>query len=373
MSRAEEFAKRKRKQAQQAERAGFWPELCRRIAAGEVIPIISNAVFIDPIFDIDGAQILGISRGEELPFDWSIEEQLADTWAKIVEFPLAEQHWMPRVALYDRVVNSQDNRHAKTRYLHFLKEFLLDLAKDDPQLNGSEIIADLQADINALSFSDIVIELGYPRAVSGWTDPIQRLAKLHLPIYITTSYFDFLERAIKADGRSPRTQICFWSKAPINLEKEHVTEYDFVPTPREPLVYHIFGLEKYPESLVLNEDDYLDFLASISQDVGQDNPILPFYLRQALTQSSLILLGYRLRDWDFRVLFRGIIGTMPFGLRQFSLAIQLDPRKQRQIVSARQVMDYLEQYFGSSNFSVEWETSHDFIENLWTTWQQWQR
>ena len=34
--------------------ANTWPELCRRIDAGQVIPIISNSVFNDHIFDMDG-------------------------------------------------------------------------------------------------------------------------------------------------------------------------------------------------------------------------------------------------------------------------------------------------------------------------------
>jgi hypothetical protein len=371
MSRLKARAERRRKESKNQEQSGFWPELCRRVEAGQVIPIISNSVFNDQIFDIDADQILGISPREKNPTGWSIEEQLADAWAAEIGFPLSEQHWLPRVALFDRVVNSTDDRASKTRYLTWLKDSLLFLAEDDEEID-TETIAELRDELEQMSFSDIAVELGYPKPVRGYSNPLTTLAKLKLPIYVTTSPFDFLERAIIADHRQPRTQICFWAQEPINfLDDLHKTDYDFKPTPENPLVYHIFGLEAYPESMVLNEDDYLDFLAKISMDMNQDRPILPLYLRKAITKSSLILLGYRLRDWDFRVMFRGLIHSTPSSLRKFNLAIQLNPENQNQAVSADQIRDYLEKYFGDSDFTVEWNSPHGFMDTLWEAWQQW--
>ena len=39
----------------------------------------------------------------------------------------------------------------------------------------------------------------------------------------------------------------------------------FVPTPANPLVYHLHGHLEMPQSLVLTEDDYLEFLVRISR------------------------------------------------------------------------------------------------------------
>jgi hypothetical protein len=352
MSRLKQKAERRRQEAQNQEQVGFWPELCRRIDAGQVIPIISNSVFNDHIFDMDGDGILGISSGDENPQGWSIEEQLADAWAYEVRFPLTEQHWLPRVALFDRVVNSRDDLDGKTRYLDWLKDSLLTLAEDDEEVDP-DTLEELRDDLQQNSFADIAVELGYPRPVQGIADPLALMARLKLPIYITTSPFDFLERAIMAERRQPRTQVCFWSEEPVTyLDAEHKTDYDFTPTAENPLVYHLFGLEAYPESMVLNEDDYLDFLAKISKDMVQKRPLLPLYLRKAITQSSLILLGYRLRDWDFRVMYRGLIN-------------------QNRAASAEQICTYLEKYFGGSNFTVEWDSSHGFMDALWEAWQRW--
>ena len=288
MSRLKARAAKRRKRQQQQEQVTFWPELCRRIGDGQVIPILSNSVFYDQIFDVDGDGLLGASAGEKNLHGWSIEEQLADAWAEELGFPLNGRQRLARVALYNRVAKSKDDRSAKISYLNWLKDSFLYLAEDDPNID-LDMVEEQRDGIEQSSFSDIAVELGYPRPAAGQPDGLKLLAQLKLPIYVTTSPFDFLERAILANGRSPRTQICFWSGEPLRYDKEsHQIDYAFAPTPETPLVYHLFGLESYPESLVLTEDDYLDFLAAISQDAHQQRPLLPWYLRKALTQSSLL-------------------------------------------------------------------------------------
>jgi hypothetical protein len=194
---------------------------------------------------------------------------------------------------------------------------------------------DLRSQVDAFDFSDIAHQLDYPYFADARTeDPLRLLAKLPLSVYVTTSYYDFMERALDSEGRHPRTQICFLFGEPSNVAPEHRPDPDIVLTPERPLVYHLHGFERYPESLVLSEDDYLGFLARVSEE-GKDTkmPFVPLYLSDALAVSSLILLGYRLHDWDFRVLFRGIIrakkGAEMYRSAQgkFGLAIQLDPKE----------------------------------------------
>ena len=83
MSRLKAMNAQIRKMEQQQEQATFWPELCRRIDAGQVIPIISSSVFYEQIFDLDGDGLLGVSEESEEHERWlSLEEQLADAWAE---------------------------------------------------------------------------------------------------------------------------------------------------------------------------------------------------------------------------------------------------------------------------------------------------
>lgn len=377
MSRLKARAEKKRDAQKQQEEATLWPELCRRINDGKVIPIVGNNVFYDQIFDIDGDGILGVDADEENEQGWSIEEQLADAWAAEIGFPLNGSEQLARVALYNRVVKSKDDRGAKTTFLNWLKDSLLFLAEDDPNVD-QDTIAEQRDEIEQSSFADIAVELGYPRPVANQPDALALLAQLKLPIYVTTSPFDFLERAILANGRTPRSQICFWSGEPMRYaDVGHQTDYNFAPTQGNPLVYHLFGLEAYPESLVLTEDDYLDFLAAVAQDAHQKKPLLPWYLRQALTQSSLLLLGYRPRDWDFRILFRGLINTTPSTLRMINLAVQIDPREQEWVVAPEDIEKYLKGYFQEKekqlNFRVEYGTTTAFVNRLWEAWDQWRR
>lgn len=386
MSRLKARAARRRQAAKGEEQESFWPELCRRIAAGQLIPILGDAVFYDQLFDFDGDGVVGFSQtdgndeqnGPRPEETWSIEEQLTDAWAEEIGYPLTDRERLARVALYYRVVECSDDRSAKTDYLNWLKDALLFLAADDPRVDA-DLLEEQRAEIEQSTFADIAVELGYPRPLPEQADTLALLARLKLPIYVTTSYFDFLERAILANGRTPRTQICFWSGEPLNyVDEDHRPDPSFVPTPETPLVYHLYGLEAYPESLVLTEDDYLDFLALVSRDAHQQQqPTLPWYLRKALTQSSLLLLGYRLRDWDFRILFRGLINSTPSSLRLINLAIQLDPADYYRAVNADDIKRYLKGYFEDKekqlNFTVEYDTTAGFVAKLWEAWDQWRR
>jgi hypothetical protein len=366
--------RRSERRTEAGDQDGFWRELSLRINEGKVIPIVSNSARNDRVFDVDGDYDLGISDGESDPhaIALNVEEELAEEWAKEIGYPLPDSHRLARVAVYNRV-KSLDDMQAKRKYLRFLKEFLLDIAEEDNDV--AALAVDLGDQVDSLSFPDIVSQLGYPKFRDPvCQDPLRLLARLPLPIYVTTSYYDFLERALEAENRPPRTQICFLRGEPAGILSEHRLDLDFVPTPEEPLVYHLHGLERYPESLVLSEDDYLDFLVKASEESTDSHaPFIPLYLSAALTESSPIFLGYRLHDWDFRVVFRGIIKVKHVSLRGFGIAIQLDPAEQREITNSQEARDYLKTYFEPEKFVVEWGTTDSFVARLCKKWDEWRR
>lgn len=367
--------KEQNQRAQPAEEDGVdWGDLCKRIDEGQVIPIIGNGVFNDLLFPMTEEDLREI-KGRQNPLGWSVEEQLTDLWADAIEYPLMESHVLPRVALFDRVINSKDNQEAKENYLNWLKGSFLTLAALDTGRDADQV-ADLRAELKRQTLSYLAGEMGYPKPGDDGAHTLDLLARLNLPIYITTSPFDLLERAIAANGRPDvRTQICFWRGAePLRWVNEaHRTDYAFMPSAETPLVYHMFGLEAYPDSMVLSEDDYLDFLTAIARDTDQTKPILPLYLRQAITRSSLLLMGYRLRDADFRVLFRGLINATPTSIRPYSLAIQVDPRQHAAGISTDKLLRYLKIYFGESKFTIAWNQPHEFARILWKKFDEWRR
>ena len=126
--------------------------------------------------------------------------------------------------------------------------------------------------------------------------------------------------------------------------------------------------------MVLSEDDYLDLLWALARDeLGESNSgerILPPYLQGELNSSSLLLMGYRLQDWDLRVLFRGLLKTRKGDLPQ-STAIQIDIKDQPLVENEEQAKLYLERYFKKASLDVRFSESDDFVQQLWKEWEQW--
>jgi len=352
------FAEAREKLAKEAlAKTGFWEDIMPRINQGIVIPIVSNSFRIEQIFG-DG------SDGTVSEEGWTIDEQLTAEWANLIEYPMLDKQNLVRVAQY-YLVEQKDNPHARTKYLEFLKSFLLTIASDDADY--ADLAGRLRTQIQEQRFSDIVHQLDYPRFPTGVEDPLRLISRLPLPIYITTSQSDFLERALEAEGKKPRTQVCFWSGPISSAAPEHQTDHEFSPTVTNPLVYHLFGLEDYPQTLLLSEDDYMNFLVAMVEDTNTLNPIVPLSLRRALGVSHLILLGYRLAYWDFRVLFRFLLKFRRDDFSPRGIVIQLQ-RDDLRIEKIEKSIEYLGKYFDRRKFDIEWNNANAFILKLWNDW-----
>ncbi len=131
----------------------------------------------------------------------------------------------------------------------------------------------------------------------------------------------------------------------------------------------MFGLEDYPQTLVISEDDFMNFLISVVEDTNTQNPMVPFKLRQALAKSPLLLLGYQLRDWDFRVLFRFILRYRKEELSPRGMVIQLRPDHKR-IGNVEKATQYLSHYLDKKQFDIEWTDTESFVRKLWVEWNK---
>jgi hypothetical protein len=193
-------------------------------------------------------------------------------------------------------------------------------------------------------------------------EPHAVLAELPLPIYVSTNYDDFMVQALRRAGREPHREICRWN----DLVRGEPSVFDteaFVPTVQAPVVYHLHGTFDLPESLVLTEDDYLDFLVSVSRRPD----LLPPRIQSALANASLLFLGYRLADADFRVLHRGLVATSNPGLRRLSIAVQLPPQRGAQ--AHEEAQNYLDRYFGVMSVRVYWGDATTFAGELRERWR----
>ena len=335
--------------------------LMSSISEGTIIPIISNSFRMEQIFRTLGnltEKITKLPRGRSTDETITAYQQLTREWADVIQYPLPDDSNLARVAQYFQVHKRNDIGLAKREYLNFLKAYLL-----DPKAPHTVAPQRLEK-----TFSDIVSELGYPMFPEGAKDPLRQLASLPLPIYITTSYFNFLERALILANKKPRSQVCSWSGG--KAKGPHLPDPNFEPSSEEPVVYHLFGLENYPTTLVLSEDDYMNWQISVAEELSQQitnttSPGIPLRLREALAEkeSQLMILGYNLQDWEFRVLFRFIWRFRKDEDLRRSTVIQLKPRP-KNTEYEQNALGYLKQYFDIKRSNVKWTTADTYIHQL---------
>ena len=196
-------------------------------------------------------------------------------------------------------------------------------------------------------------------------NPVAILASLPLPVYITTNYDDLMMTALESAGKKPRLELCRWNRAVAGLESVFDRKSRFAPTPETPLVYHLHGHVSMPDSLVLTEDDYVDFLVNLAKDEN----LLPPRVKEAIAGSSLLFVGYKLADINFRVLFRGLLSSMEGVLRKVSIAVQLPPDGYSEDELGN-VRAYLASYFEKTNVKVHWSDASLFLAELKEQWKE---
>jgi hypothetical protein len=316
-----------------------WDFIVDKIFEKKCTPVISNQVVNGTLFG---------------------EQNVVEAWANKVGYPLADRDNLTRVAQFFSV--TKDISRAKSNYLRFLRRNLFDLAEKDPNIDPG-FLSQLKRE-RALTFSQIATEkLRYPNFAKEPDHPLTILATMDIEIYLTTSHHHFMEAALKASGKNPRTEVYPWRQVlEDNIPVKYRSDLDFVPDVENPLVYHLHGIDDYADSLVLTEDDHLEFLVNVTQDI-KDPDITPSTVRNALSGSLLILMGYRLHDWDLLVLLEGLIKSQPDRPPGYSVQFVLEDREH--ITNKAKFDDYLQKYFANTKFDVYLGKLEDFAQTLW--------
>lgn len=276
--------------------------------------------------------------------DWAV--YMADMYG----FPLSAFHResLPQVSQY--LLVSQD---LNTLFSVSIDYFRKEVQKRFADGMSKELLAE-DADLQALmKFAWEKLSKNDPN------EQHQVLAKLKLPIYITTNADNLMEEALIAAGVEPQMEICPWSD---RFYAESVFEGgNYNPTPQKPLVYHLFGHLNIPDSMVLTEDDYFEFLRGVTSN----KDLIPPRVRSALTNASTMFLGFQLDDWPFRVFFHAMMNpeTLRMRARYSHIGVQVELDDTRNI-SPKRARKYLEKYFDTSEVTIYWGTSNDFIAEL---------
>ncbi|MGZ4957222.1 MAG: CHAT domain-containing protein [Methylobacter sp.] len=271
----------------------IWDSVISSISNGECTPILGPDLY---------QCLLGSHR------------EIARQWAAKYHYPLEPQsrEELPQVAQYLYVKRSRSN------LIHELEEHL------------RETITKLYGDIPAIkkmlerrnkpTINNLIKSVGVELQKSRKCNVYDVLAELKLPIYFTTNYGCLLEESITANQRTPKSEFSKW-----NVDIKFKSDKEFRPNVECPIVYHLYGSFDEPNSLVLTEEDYFDFLISW----GKHKASVPDYLQRVLADSDLLFLGFHFDDWDLRVLFR-ILQSQGGSKRRKQhkhVAIQVDPEE----------------------------------------------
>jgi hypothetical protein len=194
-------------------------------------------------------------------------------------------------------------------------------------------------------------------------EPHRLLADLPIPVYLTTNYDDFMTKALESRHRDPKREFCRWN----SLIRTAPSQFDdgYQPTVANPVVFHLHGNTTEPASIVLTEDDYFDFLVNITREPN----LIPPRIQQALTETSVLFIGYGLADWNFRVLLQGLSRYMEKGLGRTHVAVMLPPMAGDSEAQRTKAQAYLASYYEDIDVRVCWATARDFCSELRERWE----
>jgi len=308
-----------------------WPALLRSIRKGQCTPILGAGLL---------ESILGSTR------------DIAQRWAEQYHYPLAphQREDLPQVAQFLSV--NQDKNFPRDEFGEYLRKEIQNRYQNDlpEELRSGHVRVD--ALLNAI---------GARQRATNPADPYRVLASLPFSIYLTTSADNLLFEALKEAGKDPQFQLCPWNEYVEQADSFSETRPDDRPTPERPLVYYLFGRLGEPDSLVITEDDYFDYLIGVTSN----KDLIPSAVRRKLADTALLFLGFHLEDWNFRVLYRSIMGQEGRGRRSryAHIAAQIDPEEGR-ILEPERARKYLESYFQDADISIYWGSAEDFIAEL---------
>ena len=300
-----------------------WEAICNSIDDGEFIPI------------------LGPELGEDL---FGGTQELALALANKGAFPLAARDRSDLAKVAQFISTKQTRKTAVKQVSRQFKEQLLQKLGNSP--NGN---SELESD----ELIDQVLKANPDGSY-------QVLASLNASVYLNASPEPILSRALVAAGKEPDVIFSLWRDTKEGVKPKPKNEK---PGVKAPWVYHVFGLLDNPESLVLTEDDFFDYLIATSKlDLFWEN------VTGRLMESSMLFLGFRLDDWRFRVLFRMIMANEGRNLLNdyAHVGVQINP-DDTDLADVDAARKYLESYLkkeGSSTFSIYWGSSADFLKEL---------
>ena len=355
------------------DRPDWWmPVLFMRLKTGRLWPAaVADAGSFDKwdavvnlIQDNMCVPVLGPSLVEAV---FGSTRDIARQWAERYEFPLAPRNRddLSQVAQY--LTYRKDKYFAITELRKHLVSHIRAKFRKELEEIGKELGEDLLGcPVRPGLVDDLMLHIGKSQMGRDKNEVHRLLAKLPVRVFVNANRDNLLLAALKQEGKKPQVMLCTWiirNDRPIHIGPSLPKGYR--PSVEEPLVFQVFGNMEYPQSLVLTEDDYFDFLIAVTRNETLQKVSIPDDVSEALASSGLLLLGFQVDDWDFRTLFRGILRQPGKALGDLCtrVAVQMSPIEGH-IIDPDRARQYLQTYFQKEEISTFWGSADDFMRKL---------
>lgn len=300
-----------------------WAALLTRIKADNFIPFLGPALY----------------RGL-LPS----AAEIAELWASQYDgYPLDGRTDLPAVAQFVEIKDGKGVPHDRL-----------------PALLAEELLHREQVNerrrYEGLRLSEVVDRLAERHFDKDADEPHRILASLPISTFVTTNFDNLLAAALRWQKKKPVVERCRWREDVSALPPGYES---VAGTATEPLVFHMYGNDEDPTSLVLTEDDHLDFLRAISAEPRY----LPVHFKRRLTEAMLLFLGYDVRRLDCRVLLRGLVAHLKDLRRGRVAVLQIDPGED-DAPRAGELRAYMQGCCDDLQIKVYWGSVRDFLREL---------
>lgn len=136
----------------------------------------------------------------------------------------------------------------------------------------------------------------YEQYSSETTEFHRNIAALPFQVCVTTTPDDFLYNAMTLAKKTPVRNFYNFKRS----QEFRISEFSV----ENPLIYHLYGHREKPESLVITENDLIDFLTNVIRK----SPPLPEQITGILSRpdSSCLFVDLGFKNWYLRVLMRSL-------------------------------------------------------------------
>ena len=167
------------------------------------------------------------------------------------------------------------------------------------------------------------------------------LAQLEqVKIIITSNYDNLMEEELRKYGRKLTRNV-------YSRQDTRAAHFSHSPMlePGEVVLHKMHGTIEEPGGIVITESDYISYLANLyDKDRG-----MPEYFRKTwIPFCTLLFLGYGLADWNFRVIWEGVLsGYARQAWRKEAYALVMDSTHFQKKYWSRKNVDIFDQDFVS--------------------------